>query len=66
MHLINTGAKRLASSCYMPDRINHPEHMVSFGEAYNICAKMIREESIESIESVDENKLYHECINPNG
>ena len=39
------GAKRLASSYYMPDRINHPEYMVSFGEAYNICGKMIREES---------------------
>lgn len=39
------GAKKLAASFYMPDRINHPEHMVSFGEAYNICAKMVREES---------------------
>ena len=38
------GAKRLVSGFYMPDRINHPEHIVSFGEAYNICAKMVREE----------------------
>ena len=38
-------AKRLASTYYMLDRINHPERMVSFGEAYNVCAKMVREES---------------------
>ena len=39
------GAKRLASGFYMPDRINHPDHIVDFAEAYNICAKMVREES---------------------
>lgn len=39
------GAQRLASSYYMPDRINHPEYMMSFGEAYNICGKMVREGS---------------------
>lgn len=37
------GAKRLCSSNYIPDMANHPEYMMSFGEAYNICQDMISE-----------------------
>ena len=39
------GVRRLADSAYVPDRINHPEYTMNFLEAYNICGKMVREES---------------------
>lgn len=38
------GAKRLCGSTYIPNIKNEPEYTMSFGEAYNICDEMIKED----------------------